>query len=406
MLLPFADEILECRASRFQTHSGVCTNWQIASAEIPKKGKAVYRVIRRFRLRFVFAHHDNEGISRQNPTRNSGDNALTHNSRTDANLGQVIRVLLEHPTVVISGTKLAEEIDATRSDVWRLVEQLRALGVEITGHAATGYQLAKVPDLPLPDVLEPALRNTMFARKVHHYFGIGSTNIEAMQAASMGAPEGSVFLAEEQTAGRGRGGHSWTSPPSTGVYCSVVLRPTLSPADALLLSLMAGLVVKAAVEQCVAVKVDLRWPNDLMIGDKKFCGILTEMNAEVTRVRYAVIGMGINVNQPDFPPELEPIATSLRIASDEEHSRVKLVAALLQSLDREYRALQADVANARADIFGRFEQASSYARGKHVRVDEDGGYEGLTAGLDERGFLRVQTASGMKTVLSGSVRPL
>lgn len=317
----------------------------------------------------------------------------------------MIRVLGAHPTMVISGTKLAEEIGATRSDVWRLIEQLRTLGVEITGHAATGYQLAKVPDLPLPEVLEPALRNTIFARKVHHYFGIGSTNLEAMQAAAMGAPEGSVFLAEEQAAGRGRGGHSWTSPPSTGIYCSILLRPTLPPADALLLSLLAGLSVKSAVEQTTSVKPDLRWPNDLMIGDKKFCGILTEMNAEVTRVRYAVIGIGINVNQWEFPPELEPIATSLRIASGEECSRVELTASLLQSLDREYRALQADVTAARADIFRRFEQASTYARGKHVQVEEDGGYEGITAGLDERGFLRVETSTGIKTVLSGSVRP-
>lgn len=361
--------------------------------------------MQRFRLRLFFAHGDNVNISRQNTIRNSGEAAAAHNSRTDEKLGQIVRVLLDHPTVVISGTKLAEEIGATRSDVWRLVEQLRGLGVEITGHQATGYQLAKVPDLPLPEVIEPSLRNTIFARKVHHYFGVGSTNTEAMQAAANGASEGSVFLAEEQTAGRGRGGHSWTSPPSTGVYCSIVLRPTLSPADALMLSLMAGLAVKAAVEQCVAVKVDLRWPNDLMIGDKKFCGILTEMNAEITRVRYAVVGIGINVNQAEFPPELDAIATSLRIAAGTEQSRVKLTAALLQSLDREYRALQADVSAARADIFRRFEEASSYARGKHVSVDEDGGYAGVTAGLDERGFLRVETASGTKTVLSGSVRP-
>jgi BirA family biotin operon repressor/biotin-[acetyl-CoA-carboxylase] ligase len=142
-----------------------------------------------------------------------------------------------------------------------------------------------------------------------------------------------------------------------------------------------------------------------MIGDKKFCGILTEMNAEITRVRYAVVGIGINVNQSEFPPELDAIATSLRISAGTEQSRVKLTAALLQSLDREYRALQADVSAARADIFRRFEEASSYARGKHVSVDEDGGYAGVTSGLDERGFLRVETASGTKTVLSGSVRP-
>jgi BirA family biotin operon repressor/biotin-[acetyl-CoA-carboxylase] ligase len=315
-------------------------------------------------------------------------------------------VLAEHGTVVISGTKLAQEIDSTRSEVWRLIEQLRSLGVEIAGHAATGYRLVKVPDLLLPDVLDPLIMGTIFAKKLHHYFRIGSTNSEAMQAAASGAVEGSVFLAEEQTTGRGRGGHSWTSPPSTGIYSSVLLRPTVAPADALLLSLIAGLAVTAAVKDVTGVEADLRWPNDLLIGDKKFCGILTEMNAEVTRVRYAVVGIGINVNQWEFPPELDAIATSLRIATGREWSRVELIASLLQSLDREYRALNSgDLGAARADIFRRFEEVSSYARGKNVTVDEDGGYEGVTAGLDERGFLRVQTSTGTKTVLSGSVRP-
>ena len=353
-------------------------------------------------MRFVSAQADNFCIAKAATTRNPAENS----SRTDERLGSIVRVLTGHPTVVISGTKLAEEIGATRNDVWRLVEQLRSLGVEITGHPATGYQLAKVPDLPLVEVLEPAVRGTIFTGKLHHYFRSDSTNTQAMQAAADGAPEGSVFLAEEQTAGRGRGGHSWTSPPSLGIYCSVILRPALTPADALLLSLMAGLAVANAIEHVTRIKPDLRWPNDLLIGDKKLCGILTEMNAEVTRVRYAVIGMGINVNQWELPPELQGIATSLRIESGQEWSRVKLVTALLQSLDREYRALVSDAVAARGKILDRFEHASSYARGKRVTVEEDGGFEGVTVGLDDRGFLRVQTSQGPRTVLSGGVRPL
>ena len=351
---------------------------------------------------FDFPEADNQAISQAHTSRTLESTAPT---RSDERLGRIIRVLGDNATVVISGTKLADEIGATRSDVWRLVEQLRGLGVEIAGHPASGYQLVKVPDLPLPEVLESRLRGTIFAGKIQHYFRIGSTNVEAMQAGSNGSSEGSVFLAEEQLSGRGRAGHTWTSPPSTGIYCSILLRPTLPPADALLLSLMAGLAVASAVEQTANVKPDLRWPNDLMIADKKFCGILTEMNAEVTRVRYAVIGIGINVNQPEFPPELAEIAISLRIFAGKEWSRVELTTALLQSLDREYRALISDVSAAREGIFRRFEANSSYARGKHVRVDEDGGYEGVTAGLDTRGFLRVETSNGIKTVLSGSVRP-
>ena len=358
---------------------------------------------------FHFLARDNSIISGQGKIRSaSADSAVPPRSaRTDDRLGHIIRVLSSNATIVISGTKLAQEIGTTRSEIWRLVQQLRSLGLNITGHPATGYQLVRVPDLPVPEVLASPLSATMFAGKVHHYFRIPSTNSEAMQAASVGAPEGSVFLAEEQTAGRGRGGHSWTSPPSSGIYCSVVLRPTLAPADAIVLSMMAGLAAAFAVEQVTAVRPDLRWPNDLLVDEKKFCGVLTEMNAEITRVRYAAIGVGINVNQSEFPADLQPIATSLRIATGRACSRVQLTAALLQSLDREYGSLTSrNIAEARADIFRRFEQKSSYARGKRVQVEEDGGYQGVTAGLDERGFLLVETDKGLRTVLSGGVRPV
>ena len=306
--------------------------------------------------------------------------------------------------VVLSGTKLAGEIGATRSAVWRLVEQLRRLGVEIAGHPAAGYQLRKVPDLLLPEIVAPLVRGTMFAGRIRHYFRIGSTNAVAMQAAAAGEPEGAVFVAEEQTAGHGRGGNAWHSERSRGIYCSVVLRPQLPPADVLVLSLAAGLAVRAAVAEICGLSADLRWPNDLLLNEKKFCGILTELSAEVTRVRYAVAGIGVNVNQTDFPGELKRTATSLRLETGREWSRVELLSALLKSLDREYRALQRP--GGAREAMARFEQASSYARGRRVRVEENGGFEGATEGLDDRGFLRVRTSDGVRTVLSGGVRAM
>jgi BirA family biotin operon repressor/biotin-[acetyl-CoA-carboxylase] ligase len=322
-------------------------------------------------------------------------------------LGQIVRLLMENATVVASGTKIAEEIGASRSEVWRLVQQLRSLGVEIAGHPATGYQLKSVPDLLLPDMLAPALKGTIFGadvhRNLHHYYKIGSTNVEAMERAAEGAPEGSVFVAEEQTAGRGRGAHQWASAASAGIYCSVVLRPALPPSEALVLSLAAGLAVQYAVGQIGAsISPDLKWPNDLLIQGKKFCGILTEMNAEPTRVRYIVVGIGINVNQASFPVELQPIATSLRLATGTEWSRVELCAALLKSLDREYRDL-VEKPGAHEAILRRFQEQSSTVRERLVRVEENGGFEGVTEGLDPRGFLQVRTADGLRTVLSGTV---
>ena len=324
--------------------------------------------------------------------------------KTDLRLGRIVRLLMDNATVVVSGTKIAEEIGTSRSDVWRLVQQLRNLGVEIAGHPATGYRLQTVPDLLLPAMLAPCLKGTIFGQEIHHYYRIGSTNSQAMESASAGAPEGSVFVAEEQTAGRGRGAHQWDSAPSAGIYCSVVLRPALPPAEVLILSLAAGLAVHAAVHQIDSrVLPDLKWPNDLLIEGKKFCGILTEMNAEATRVRYLVVGIGINVNQVRFRDDLQQAATSLRLATGAAWSRVELCAALLKSLDREYRDLLQNP-DAHGSILKRFQERSSSARGRPVRVEENGGFDGVTEGLDPRGFLQVRTSQGVRTVRSGTVR--
>jgi BirA family transcriptional regulator, biotin operon repressor / biotin---[acetyl-CoA-carboxylase] ligase len=325
------------------------------------------------------------------------------NKSTDVRLGRIVRQLIAHATVVVSGTKIAQEISCSRSEVWRLIQQLRGLGVDVAGHPATGYQLRSVPDLLLPEILRPLVRGTIFEAEIHHFYKIGSTNTAAMAAAAAGAPEGTVFLAEQQTAGRGRGSNSWHSPRSSGIYCSAILRPALPPADAVVLSLAAGLAVKAAILQIDSqLTPDLKWPNDVLIDGKKVCGILTEMNAEVTRVRFIVVGIGINVNQESFPDGLEAI--SLRQASGREWSRVELVASLLKSLDRAYQEIVAG-RDARESILRRFAENSSWVRGKSVMVADTGApIEGITEGLDERGFLRVRAATGLQTVLSGTVR--
>ena len=319
-------------------------------------------------------------------------------------MGHIVRLLSDNATLVISGTRIAEELGTTRSEVWRAVQYLRELGVRIVGHPATGYQLESVADLLLPEIVGPLVNGTIFASRIQHYFRVGSTNVMAMGAAAAGELEGTVFFAEEQTAGKGRGNNTWESAPSVGIYCSIILRPRIAPADALLLSLISGVAVAEAVEETTGLKPDLRWPNDVLIDELKFCGILTEMHAEATRVRYVVVGIGIDVNHTSFSPELESIATSLRIVAGHEWSRVQVAAALLKSLDAWYRRLSTDTADARDAIFKAFEERSSYARGRHVHVDEGAGYVGVTEGLDSRGFLFVRTDKGLRTVLSGLVR--
>jgi len=321
-------------------------------------------------------------------------------------LGRIVRLLSDNATMVISGTRIGEELGTTRSEVWRAVQHLRELGVRIVGHPASGYRLEAVADLLLPEIVGPLVSGTMFASRIHHYFRIGSTNSQAMLAAAGREPEGAVFFAEEQTAGRGRGSNTWESAPSHGIYCSIILRPQLAPSDALPLSLIAGLAVWEAVEQITGMRADLRWPNDVLLGDRKFCGILIEMHAEATRVRHVVVGIGINVNQTSFPAELETIATSLRMEAGHEWSRVQVATALLKSLDTWYRRLTSNADDARNAILRAFEERSSYARSRAVHVDEGAGYDGVTEGLDSRGFLLVRTSDGVRTVLSGLVRAI
>ena len=267
--------------------------------------------------------------------------------------------------------------------------------------------MADTPDDPFHIAeLDQALAATPFAGKLQFFPTIHSTNTYAMQKAETGTPDGSVYFADEQTAGRGRGAHEWSSPPGSGLYVSVLLRPAIPPADVLWLSLAAGLAVRDAVIQVTSLACDLRWPNDLLLGKRKFSGILTELNAEVTRIRHLVVGIGINVHQQRFPPELSDIATSLHIETGRAWPRQELLIALLQSLHREVLALShfANAQAAKQSILNRLENASSWVRGKQVWVEEAEGFEGVTEGLDARGFLQVRTSQGLRTVYSGGVR--
>ena len=284
------------------------------------------------------------------------------------------------------------------------------MGVDVAGSAAEGYRLAGEADLALPEVLEPMIAGTIFAGGVRHFVKIGSTNAAAMRAGAEGVAD-----ARSQNADQTRDGARCGWPRSRrrardaqgmcgsrirrdGIYCSALLRPKLAPEDVIILSLAAGLAVVEAVHEVTGLWGDLRWPNDVLLGGRKFCGILTELNAEVTRVRYVVVGMGLNVNNTEFPPELEAIATSLYLEAGQRFSRVELVAALLRALDREQTALsdgaRTGVTAARERILRRFEQHSSYCRSCAVAVEEDGGYEGVTRGLDDRGFLRWKPRGG------------
>jgi BirA family biotin operon repressor/biotin-[acetyl-CoA-carboxylase] ligase len=260
-----------------------------------------------------------------------------------------------------------------------------------------------------PVALRAALVGTRFPARLHHFPTADSTNTMLLDAAANGAPEGTVYLADAQTQGRGRGGHTWHSSPGDGLYLSVLAMPRLPLREALWISLATGLAVQAAIKTVTDLAVDIRWPNDLLVPQpsgpgKKIGGILVEAAVEPgedAMLRYAVIGIGLNINHDSFPPELAPIATSLRIATGAAQSRNALMIAILRALDLELTQLEAH----QPDLLERFTTASSWVRGKRVQVPEQGGYVGTTAGLDRNGYLLVDADDRTeRTVLSGGVR--
>jgi BirA family transcriptional regulator, biotin operon repressor / biotin---[acetyl-CoA-carboxylase] ligase len=321
---------------------------------------------------------------------------------TDRRLASLLTLFANNATIAISGARIAKEIGVSRSTVWRWVERLREVGVRVKGKPNTGYFLERVPDILTPDLLRQQLKGSMFSKKVHHYFRTDSTNRVALALGCANEPEGSVVLAEEQTAGRGRAGRSWHSERATGIYVTLLLRPRISPVQAPLLTIMAGLSAHAAINAQTGLQPDVKWPNDLMLNGKKLGGILTEMHAETTLVRFVIVGIGINVNQEKFPPELSGIATSLRTETGKLQSRLELLARLLREFETDYNRFLRD---GPASIIERFTQVSSYARGKRVRVcNGSESYVGVTAGLRPEGLLQVQQDDGtLATVFAGDV---
>jgi BirA family transcriptional regulator, biotin operon repressor / biotin---[acetyl-CoA-carboxylase] ligase len=249
---------------------------------------------------------------------------------------------------------------------------------------------------------ETGLAGTVFAGKLHYSAVTGSTNSDALAAARSGAPHGSVYFTDEQNAGRGRGDHGWQSAAGQGLYVSVLLRPDITAARLSLIPLVAGLAAAESIGVVAGLNVDLRWPNDLLIGPRKAGGILVESQSEGSSVSYAVVGVGINVHQQEFAPELSTLATSLDLEAGHRVSRQALLVALLKSLERETLTLARE--HSGGLIRSRVAHHSSWITGREVEVHGPQACIGVTAGLDEHGFLLVRTDVGTVTVQTGGIR--
>ena len=233
----------------------------------------------------------------------------------------------------ISGEELSEKLGISRSAIWKNINLLRESGYVIESATNRGYKLVSVPDALTAREILSGLKTSVIGKTVYSYETIDSTNNEAKRQAQAGAPHGSIFVAEQQSGGKGRLGRVWSSPAGTGIAVTILLRPDASPLHITNITLLTGLAVCKAIRVYTGCDARIKWPNDIVIGSKKVCGILTEMTAEIDRIEYVAVGIGINVNNTSFAEELSFKATSLRIESNKIIQRVAFLQTVLQEFE-------------------------------------------------------------------------
>lgn len=245
--------------------------------------------------------------------------------------------LLNEADDYISGEEISKQLGVSRTAIWKVINRLKEEGYEIESVTRKGYRLLSSPDILNSEELHYNLNTEIIGNKIINFDKLDSTNQQAKKLALEGASNGTVVIAEEQTAGKGRRGKMWVSPPGTGIWMSVVLRPSVMPENASMLTLVAGLAVCKAVREITNLEASIKWPNDIVVNGKKICGLLTEMNSEIDFINFVVVGIGINVNIEKFPPELDNIATSLMIEGNQSYQRKILVKRTLEIFEDYYK---------------------------------------------------------------------
>ncbi len=315
-----------------------------------------------------------------------------------------VLALLRQQSAPLSGQAIAEALGISRTAVWKAVGGLQREGYRIDSIPRRGYILVQTTKQMSAHEIQTRMGGHPWSDCITVVDCVDSTNNLAKQLASAGAPEGTCVLAERQTGGRGRRGRSFDSPSGMGVYLSVILRPDATPGELMHLSACVAQAAAEAVETTTGLHAGIKWVNDLVAGNKKLSGILTELSLELEsgRVQYAVVGIGVNCCQraSDFPPELSDIATSIAMETGAEPDRNALAAALIRALSR----LSAELLTRRADWMARYRDRC-VTLGKRVRVLwPDGARDAVALGLNDYAALEVEYDDGSRaTVSSGEV---
>ena len=304
----------------------------------------------------------------------------------------------------VSGAQLAEQLAISRAAIWSRIEELRQAGYEIEAGPHFGYRLVNSPDaLHADDLLARLGKTKVIGRDIRVFEETTSTNDVIEKLARDGVKEGAVVFAESQTKGRGRLGRKWMSPTHKGLWFSILLRPELSPQETTQLTVASATALRRAIKNVIGISTEIKWPNDLLIGGKKVVGILTEMSAEVDRVRHVILGIGVDVNQDtaEFPLELRKIATSLKIEAGKEICRAELATEILRELDFDYARICGGKFSTVADEW----ETGCLTIGKNVSVQMGSRQiRGCAEALADDGALLVRTEHGhLERVIGGDV---
>lgn len=318
---------------------------------------------------------------------------------------RLLSILEEGASDYISGEEISRRLSVSRTAIWKQINKLRELGYTIEASSRRGYRLASRPDRLEVSKLARALNSKSFGQRIVVLDSTVSTQQDAMRLAEEGAPEGTVVIAEEQTAGRGRFGRRWFSPRGKGIWMSIVLRPTQPLAFTPQLTLLTGVAMCRAIRRLTDVEVGIKWPNDLLIHGRKVSGILLESATEDQRVRYCIAGLGIdvNLNPEDYPAELLQVGTSLKIETGREIERTALIAAVLEEMEQLCKLYAEQGFQPIAMLWEAL--SVTINRSVQVHTGQDIPVEGTAVGLDPSGALVIETDQGERIqIISGDVQ--
>jgi BirA family biotin operon repressor/biotin-[acetyl-CoA-carboxylase] ligase len=317
---------------------------------------------------------------------------------------EILQLLRDHSSEFLSGEEISRRLKVSRTAIWKGMNRLRTQGYEIKASTRSGYRLIQSPDLLTPSEIKPILKTKWMGRMVHYFRSLNSTNSKAYQLGLNGAKEGEVVIAESQEKGRGRLGRRWFSPPFLNLYISVILRPKILPHQASLITLMAAVATADAIEKFSGLPPIIKWPNDILLRDRKVAGLLNEIHSETDRIHFVVLGIGVNLNMDGkmFSKEIRTVATSLKIEIGRRVSRKAFLQFLLLELEAWYSIFLKEGSSPVLKAW----RERAQIKGRRVKVTSFGEtLAGVAVDVDSDGALILETQDGKrKRVVAGDVQ--